>query len=308
MAQANIPDGVWPVMLTPFNEDKMIDWDGVDALTDWYIEAGVSGLFAVAQSSEMYALSDLERLKLAYRVVERADGRVPVVATGTFGGSIEQQADSVRRMADTGVQAVITITSQLAAQSEEEDVWRAKTETLLDLTENISLGLYECPAPYKRLLSPDALRWAAQTGRFVFHKDTCLSLREITAKIAAIVGTPLKFFNAEISSLSDSLSIGGNGFSGVAANFYPEHLVWLCEHWAEAEASELQYFLSVAEMVIDHKYPSSAKYFLRETRSAEISTICRVPDQLLTEHDRRTIIHLAECLKTLDFPVLHGKG
>lgn len=308
MAQANIPDGVWPVMLTPFREDRAIDWAGVDALTDWYIDAGVAGLFAVAQSSEMYTLSNLERLQLARRVVERTDGRVPVVATGTFGGSAEQQADFVRRMADTGVQAVITITSQLAAQNEEEDVWRAEMETLLDLTGDISLGLYECPAPYKRLLSPGALRWAAETGRFVFHKDTCLSVREITAKIAVVAGTPLKFFNAEISSLSDSLSAGGNGFSGVAANFYPELLVWLCENWAEAEARRLQYFLSVAEMAADHRYPASAKCFLREARCMEISTICRVHDQLITEHDHRTIIHLAEYLKTLDFPALHGKG
>ena len=28
--------GSWPVMITPFNEDKSIDWNSLDRLTDWY--------------------------------------------------------------------------------------------------------------------------------------------------------------------------------------------------------------------------------------------------------------------------------
>ena len=58
MGKAEFPVGVWPPMLTPFREDRSIDWAGVDRLTDWYVAAGVAGLFAVAQSSEMFALDD----------------------------------------------------------------------------------------------------------------------------------------------------------------------------------------------------------------------------------------------------------
>ena len=49
----DLPKGVWPVMLTPFTQDGAIDWDGVDAITNWYIDSGVAGLFAVCLSSEM---------------------------------------------------------------------------------------------------------------------------------------------------------------------------------------------------------------------------------------------------------------
>ena len=61
----DLPKGVWPVMLTPFTADGAIDWDGVDVLTDWYIESGVAGLFAVCASSEMYHLTEGERYALA---------------------------------------------------------------------------------------------------------------------------------------------------------------------------------------------------------------------------------------------------
>jgi 4-hydroxy-tetrahydrodipicolinate synthase len=74
--------GVWPVMLTPFLKDGRIDWAGVDTLTDWYIDQDVAGFFTVCLSSEMFALSDPERLQLAKRVVDRTRERIPVVASG----------------------------------------------------------------------------------------------------------------------------------------------------------------------------------------------------------------------------------
>ena len=51
-------------------------------LTEWYIQSGVAGIFSVCLSSEMYQLSNEERLAIARRVVEKAAGRVPVVAGG----------------------------------------------------------------------------------------------------------------------------------------------------------------------------------------------------------------------------------
>src|SRR5262245_49567051 len=155
MTTPTFPTGVWPVMLTPFREDLSIDWAGVDRLTDWYIDAGVAGLFAVAQSSEMFALDDGERLALARRVVQRAGGRVPVVASGTFVRSAEEQAEFIKRLYETGVRAVTLLSGMLATAEEDDATWRGRVERLLALTDPIPLALYECPAPYHRLISPE---------------------------------------------------------------------------------------------------------------------------------------------------------
>ena len=40
-------------MITPFKEDLSVDYKALDALTEWFIESGTAGLFAVCQSSEM---------------------------------------------------------------------------------------------------------------------------------------------------------------------------------------------------------------------------------------------------------------
>lgn len=290
-----LPRGVWPVMLTPFTGEKGIDWDGVDALTDWYIASGVAGLFAVCLSSEMYHMTDEERLDLANRVVRRTAGRAPVFASGTFDGGMADQADFVRRMADTGVNGVVCIVCQLAGQDQGDAVWQANAEALLEKTGDIPLGLYECPAPYHRLLSPELMGWCAGTGRFRFIKETSCEMRSITKKIEAVRSSPLRFYNANVATLLASLKAGGDGFCGTGANFFPELYVWLCREF-EAQpdaAADLQRFLSVAQKVVASKYKASAKKYLA-MQGMDIGAVCRDMDAAFREDDVLTLQHLSE--------------
>jgi 4-hydroxy-tetrahydrodipicolinate synthase len=299
--QDRLPRGLWPVMLTSFRPDGAIDWQGVDALTDWYIASGAAGLFAVCLSSEMYVLSPEERLALARRVVARSEGRVPVVATGTYGGAVEAQAAFVRQMADTGVAAVVVITSQLAAMGEDEATFRARCERLLDLTAPVPLGLYECPVPYKRLLSPEMAGWLAGTGRFHYLKDTSCDLGAIQAKVEAIEGTPLRLYNAHTPTALSSLQCGAAGVSPIAANYYPELFARLCVVYAErpGEARDLQRMLTLMEGVARSRYPTAAKAFLH-MRGLQIGHKCRSQEATLSGDGEMLLQSLSEVVERLD--------
>lgn len=299
-----LPAGAWPVMVTPFGDDRTIDWAALDELTDWYLAVGAVGLFAVAQTSEMYALSSAERLALAARVVRRVDGRVPVVASGTFGGTITLQAESVRAMAETGVAAVVVITSQLVGAEEGDATLEARLFELLEQTEG-ALGLYECPAPYKRLIPPELLATLAASGRFVFLKDTTELPAAISRKLEAVDATPLRLYNAEMSSLLESLRAGAHGFCGNAMNSYPELIRWLCDSASSggAEIERVQQLLTMVDAGISTPlYPASAKYFLAAARGLSISPVCRVTMAGLREHDRRQLDHLDRYVRGLDLP------
>jgi 4-hydroxy-tetrahydrodipicolinate synthase len=292
---SGLPRGLWPVMLTSFRADGAIDWEGVDALTDWYIASGAAGLFAVCLSSEMYVLSPEERLALARRVVARSQGRVPVVATGTYGGAVEAQAAFVREMAETGVAAVVVITSQLAAAGEDEATFRARCDRLLDLTAPVPLGLYECPVPYKRLLSPGMTGWLAQSGRFLYLKDTSCDLGAIQAKVEAIEGTPLGLYNAHTPTALSSLQSGGSGLSPIAGNYYPELFARLCAGYIEhpESARDLQRMLTLMEGVARSRYPTAAKAFL-QMRGLPIGLKCRTQEVTLSADDEMMLQALRE--------------
>ncbi|XP_065840544.1 4-hydroxy-tetrahydrodipicolinate synthase-like isoform X2 [Oscarella lobularis] len=300
-----LPPGVWPTMITPFDDDKTtsIDYKCLDALIEWYIKAGVSGLFAVCQSSEMYNLSDDEKVQLARHVKCRAAGRVPVVACGTFGGSVEEQAKFVIKISKE-VDAVVVVVNQLAKEDEGDEIWKANVEELLRLTEDIPLGLYECPVPYKRYLTPELLCWLASTGRFLFHKDTVSLAEPIIQKLAALNKANVKnfsFYNANVATLKLSLEHGARGFSGISANFYPWMHTWLCKNWkSEPEkAKSVQQFLAIAETTLMQNYPMSAKVYLHQLYGFPIKEVCRTGSYTFEDHKIQWLEHMKGLMESV---------
>lgn len=295
----NFPGGSWPVMLTPFTTDNQVDYPALKELTDWYIANGVSGLFAVCQSSEMFFLTLEERIKIAQKTVEFSAGRVPVIASGHISDDFKQQAEELNAMARTGVDAVILITNRLAAQEESDEIWIENCARLLDkIDSSIPLGFYECPYPYKRILSPKMIRWAAQTGRFYFLKDTCCDIDQIIEKLKCMEGTNLKLYNANTTTLLESLRAGAAGYSGVMDNFHPALYTWLCSHYEEKEADGLSDFLTIASLIERQYYPVNAKYHLGTNEGLSITTVSRTKDDKgLTETFKKevnTLDHLAK--------------
>jgi len=299
---STLPTGAWPVMLTPFNENRSIDWGALDAYTDWLIELGSAGLFAVALSSEMYDLSRDERLELSARVVERAAGRVPVVASSAVSGSADEQAHEVRRVAETGVTAVVLISSLVARNDEPESVWLANIDTILSANLGVDFGIYECPLPYKRLPSIDAIRNLARSGRFSFYKDTSHSLDVMTGRIDVMRGTRLRLYNAAIGSLTPSLRAGASGLSGYAANLYPDLVSWLCDNLDDPRALAVQRLLTVVEHSVNLRYPASAKYLLDRSSRLEFRAISRWKPEVIGDHEGLPLQHLADYVRDLDLP------
>ena len=298
MPMNRLPRGLWPVMLNAFHDDGSIDWKGVDALTDWYIERGSAGLFACCGSSEMFHLDDGERLEVTRRVVHRAGGRVPVVATGTFGGPVDDQAAFLRRMADTGVDAVVVIVCLLAGRDENEEVLKWNMERLLELTDPVPLGLYECPTPYHRLISPGLFGHLGGTDRFLYHKDTACDIDVLRQKIDAVRTTRLGVYNAHFETGLAGLRYGAAGISPVAANVFPELFSWLCsEYDGQPEtAEEVQRMMTSLAPVVNNKYLVTCKRYLQRA-GLPITTRCRTTDVGLTDFDEGLIDGLSTAIE-----------
>lgn len=275
----NTKKGFIPVMLTPFKDNGAVDFDGLTKLTHLYLDAGAAGLFANCLSSEMFELSEDERIAVVKHVVALAKGKVPVVATGTFGGAINKQADFVKRIYDTGVDAVIGITGLLAAQTDDDQRFEANVEELLHLTSGVPIGFYECPVPYKRVISPQQLGRLVDTGRITYHKDTCLDINQIKEKIALTQHVKnFGLYDAYMVHAVETLKAGAAGLSCIQGNYFPELIVWLCNHYhhtsLHSEVALVQQFFIDQMDVMHDVYPTVAKYYLQK-RGLDISTFTR---------------------------------
>lgn len=281
-----------PVMITPFNLKAKVDYDAVSTLVEFYLGAGVKGFFANCLSSEMYSISEDERLELTRHIVKIVNGRVPIVATGSFGLTIEDKALFSKKIYDTGIDAVILITGHFANVDDPDTVLLKNFYKMFSLTGNIPMGLYECPAPYKRIISPEILATLLSTDRLVYHKDTSIDREKVKAKLAVVNNSRLEFYDAHTPNGAYSLRMGAKGMSSISGNFYPEILVWLCNNATnpnkQEEADWLQSELAKVDPLIHQAYPLSAKYFLQK-RGLPVRTISRAHALELTPQQKQTL-------------------
>lgn len=291
-----------PVMITPFNLKAKIDFDVVSRVIDFYLAAGVKGFFANCLSSEMFSISEDERLELTKHIVDYVNGRVPVVATGSFGLTIEDKADFTKRIYDTGIDAVILITGHFAKIHEPDTVLLQNFDKMFDLTGNIPLGLYECPAPYKRIISAEVFKTLLDTNRLVYHKDTSIALENVKAKLeVAKNNSKLEFYDAHTPNAMYSLQMGAKGMSSISGNFYPEILVWMCNNATDPaqqkEVEWLQAELTKVDPLIHIAYPMCAKYFLGE-RGLPVRMISRSHILQLTPEQKQVLDEIHQNFKT----------
>ena len=305
----DINRGAFPTMITPYHDDNTVDYDAVRKITEWYIKEGCTGIFAVCQSSEMIYLSLEEKVRIAKTVVEtvKASGKnVSVVASGHTSDDMNAQIEEMTAMAQTGVDAIVWVSNRLDLHNDVDVVWIKNAQYLLSkLPEDIAIGIYECPFPYKRLLTPKILDWCISTGRFTFIKDTCCDPDMLLARLEQLNGTGVKLYNANSQTLLYTLQNGGAGFSGIMGNFHPDLYAWLCENYDKEpeKAQQVQNFIGLAAFTESLSYPLTAKYHMNTvgvpmslwSRSRDHKQFTKyqrmiVDDMIKAENDIRAII------------------
>lgn len=264
---------IFTTMITPYNADGSVDYKTAEKYVDWYFENGLDGIFAVCQSSEIFYLSLQERValnKLVYnraKQLEKESGRkFTVVSSGHVSDTLEGQAEELNAIYESGTDSLILITNRLDINNEGDDVFIENAEKLLALLpKDAKLGLYECPYPYKRLVTPKILDWCLSTGRFTYMKDTCCDIEMIKSRVKQLKGSGFKLLNANCQTLLESIRSGGDGYCGIMCNYHPYLYSWLSENF-EKEPDKAALIQSVIGTFgfteIGLPYPLTAKYHM----------------------------------------------
>jgi len=279
--------GIIPVMLTPFDEYGNIDWDSQKRLIEWYLKRGCQSLFAVCQSSEMLQLDLSEREQLARFTVEVVDGRVPVIASGHVGETLAEQITELTQMAFTGIDCVVFVTNRLDPDHLGSEQLFKNVETLTkELPANMRFGLYECPVPFRRLLSDEEIIYFAEDPRFVVLKDVSCDLDTVRRRVELTKSANLVISNANAAIAFEAMKSGASGFCGVFNNFHPDLYRWLQD---EGEihtelAIELSRFLVLSAVTEGMGYPKLAKIFHQRLGTIRSSYSRAVPEDIMKKY------------------------
>ena len=254
-------------MITPYKKDGQIDFDTAQKYVDWYYESGIDGIFAVCQSSEIFYLSLEERVELNTIVYNRAkslDKDFLVVSSGHVSDTLEEQAKELNAIYESGTDALILITNRLDINNEGDDVFIENTKKLISkLPSDAKLGLYECPYPYKRLVTPKILDFCLSTGRFYYMKDTCCDAELIAQRVEQLKGSNFKLLNANCQTLLETMRGGAPGYCGIMCNFHPKLYAWLGKNYNSEKADLVQSVIGTFGFTeAGLPYPLTAKYHM----------------------------------------------
>ena len=252
-------DGIYSLMLTPFFEDRSIDYNTYEQYADWQVEQGVDHLFAVCGSSEMKELTLEERLKLAELTVKHK-GETTVVATANIEPTKEGNLEEIKKMEQTGVDGLVLTTKGMGDDDDK------LVEYIKELASSTTLPvfLYEFPGFQPHLMSGKAYGELTKDGLIWGIKDTTCSLELIKDKIANKGDSTV--IQANMPYLFDSYVAGARGVMATptscgGAFFQRFHEAFLSGDMALAEQRYNEIIL--LDNAIDSGFCASAKELIR---------------------------------------------
>ena len=92
--------GVYIIAATPFTDTGALDLASTDRMVDFYLEAGVTGMTILGIMGEAPKMAGEEAVTFARHILNRVDGRVPVIVGVSAAG-----VDNMARLAHTVMEA-----------------------------------------------------------------------------------------------------------------------------------------------------------------------------------------------------------
>src|SRR5216683_4185662 len=138
--------GVFPILVTPFDDQERIDEDSLRGVVEFNISAGVHGL-GIALGSEILKLTEAERSQVISVVVDQTRGRVPIVVNTGAQANLTAALYS-RQAEDLGAAAVMCLPPSPVSATEAVSYFKAISEAVKipvfiqdTLTTPVSAGL-----------------------------------------------------------------------------------------------------------------------------------------------------------------------
>lgn len=211
--------GTGVALITPFHEDKSIDFDAYERIIEYVIEGGINYLVPLGSTGETATLNETEARQILDFVIEKNAGRKPIVA-GNFGGNnTSELVKKIKNYNFDGIDAILSSSPSYVKPSQ-EGIY-AHYMALAEVSK-APIILYNVPGRTK-----SNMEWHT-TVRLAEASETFIGIKEATGDLIQatriIKNKPDHFF---VTSGDDEVALpmvsaGGDGVISVIANAYPK--------------------------------------------------------------------------------------
>ena len=160
--------GVFAASPTPFDQGGKVDAAVAETMTEYYIENGLTGIFALSSTGEYFAMPDRERERMAEAVICTTKGRIPVLVM-VSDACLERVLENIRRMSACGADGVVLTAPCYYRYSQEElEVFFMRAAE----ASRIPLWMYNQPIRLPNILGEKLVMRLAAHPNILGLKDT----------------------------------------------------------------------------------------------------------------------------------------
>jgi dihydrodipicolinate synthase/N-acetylneuraminate lyase len=218
MGQSRL-EGILMPMPMPFNEDGTVDGPALDAVVEFYIAAGVDGLFPFGTHGQGMVMEIDERKKAAEQIVRRVKGRVSVVlhcgTANTF-----SSIDLAQHAAALEIDAIAVIPPYYYPHNDFEIY--AHFQKVAAAVPGIPLFIYDNPETTRLHLTPPKVLKLLETVPNMAGIKVSFSSFEQVLQYVRRLPPNMGVFPGSIFSLYTGYSLGVRGTIHPPTCFVPE--------------------------------------------------------------------------------------
>jgi 4-hydroxy-tetrahydrodipicolinate synthase len=273
-------------LVTPMLDNGELDWEALDKIVDFHLENGTDSIVAVGTSGESATLDCDEHCAVIKRVVERVNGRMPIIA-GTGANSTREAIELTREAKKVGASACLLVTPYYNKPTQEGlyQHFKAIAEAV-----DIPQILYNVPGRTACDMLTETVLRLAEIPNIIGIKEATGDV-ERARDLIAKAPEGFAIYSGDDATAIELILAGGHGNISVTANIAPAQMSELCKLGLAGEADKaraLQQQLMPAHMhLFVEANPIPVKWAMHEM--GLIGQGIRLPLTVLSEANRPVV-------------------
>ena len=206
-------------LITPMFDDGAVDYDALNNLIDFHIDAGTSSIVSVGTTGESATVGVKEHLKIIKHTIQYAARRIPIIA-GTGANSTSEAIELTQEAKNLGADACLLVTPYYNKPTQEGLFHHFK---LIAESVDIDQILYNVPGRTAVNMSVETTARLSEISNIIGIKDATGNLTIIRDLVKSCPEDFLLLTGDDATAL-DFLLLGGHGGISVTANVTPKEL------------------------------------------------------------------------------------
>ena len=212
--------GMATAIVTPMKDDLSVDYEALGRFIDFQIDEGINAIVAVGTTGESATLEPAEQKEVIRFTVERAAGRVPVIA-GVGTNNTAHVLENVKNACEAGADALLVVTPYYNKATQNGLI--AHFTTIADAS-SVPLILYNVPGRTGCNILPKTVAKLAEHPNIVAIKEAAGNMAQ-AVELLTLCGDKMDIYSGEDALTVPMMSVGGAGAISVLSNVLPRQCV-----------------------------------------------------------------------------------